>query len=254
SSYPDATGVCIDPPLGSGGCPATDNNPPGFTHINDAVDSNNALQKLIDHHADWAPVMRMTASKHIIIVTDDNSDLSSAEFQAAWAALDPSYVPYKVHAIAATQDPVTSCIDGNASGCCAISAAPGTVYQQLCTATMGVFGNLCDQEFQPIFDAVAQEVISGSAIACEFAIPEAPPGETFDPMEVNVQFDDGIGTFEIGYVEGPAECGGVDDGWYYDDPANPTTILLCPQTCETIQGFEMAKIFIGFGCATIPAG
>ncbi|HWB81863.1 MAG TPA: vWA domain-containing protein [Nannocystaceae bacterium] len=255
SSYPNVGhGICLDPPLGSGGCPADDNNPPGYTHVNQEVDSNNALQILISTQPMWAGAMRATASKHIIVVTDDESDLDAASFTAMWAALDPTYSPFSFHAIAALQDPVSSCIDGNASGCCAISAAAGFIYHELVNNTGGVWGNLCEQEFQPIFDEVATAVVQGSAIACEFTIPPPPDGEEFDPGEVNVEFNDGVGTLEIGYVEGLADCAGVTNGWYYDDPANPTTILLCPQTCETIQGFEMAQILIGFGCATVPAG
>lgn len=255
SSYPDNDGICIDPPLGVGMCPTEDNNPPIFMHINDKVGSTDGLVKLIAQQPTWAPAMRATASKHIIVVTDDNSDLSAAEFSAMWAALDPTYVPFKVHAIAAIQDPYTACLDGNASGCCAISAAAGIVYQQLTNQTMGIFGNLCAQEFQPIFDEVAEQVIQGSAIACEFAIPPPPEGMEFDPMQVNVEFEDDVGgTLDIGYVESAAECANVTNGWYYDDPVDPTQILLCPQTCETIQGFTMAQIFIQFGCATQPAG
>jgi hypothetical protein len=255
SSYPDNDGICIDPPLGVGMCPTEDNNPPGFMHINDKIGSNDGLQKLIAQHATWAPMMRATASKHIIIVTDDNSDLSASDFSTTWAGLDPTYVPFKFHAIAATQDPVTSCIDGNASGCCGISAAPGLVYQQLTNSTMGVFGNMCLQEFQPIFDAVAEQVIQGSALACEFTIPPPPDGQDFDPGQVNVEFEDDAGaTLDIGHVETLAECMGVTNGWYYDDPLAPTTIILCPQTCEAIQGFTMATVSIVFGCATMPAG
>jgi hypothetical protein len=51
-----------------------------------------------------------------------------------------------------------------------------------------------------------------------------------------------------------ADCAGVTNGWYYDDPAAPETIVLCPQTCEAIQGFTMAQVSIEFGCATKPAG
>lgn len=247
------TGVCLDPPLGAmGGCPTDDNNPPGYQHIIDGVDSNNALEKLIQHHPDWAGAMRATASKHIIIVTDDNSDLSANDFQTMWAALDPTYVPYKLHAIAAPEGPVAGCL--NQTSCCITSAAAGAVYMQLTMATGGVFGNLCDQEFQPIFDAVAEQVIQGSTLACEFSIPPPPDGESFDPMKVNVEFFDGVGSLDIGYVESPADCGGVSDGWYYDDVDNPTSIILCPQTCDTIQGFQGAQISIQFGCATVPAG
>ncbi len=244
--------ICIGPPLGSGGCPTMDTNPPLYTHVNQYVDSNNQLRVLLDTHDQWAPAMRPEASKHIIVVTDDESDMTAADFSTAWAALDPSYVPYKFHAIAATQDPVTSCI--TFSSCCAISVNPGLVYMQLCSATGGVFGDLCDQEFQPIFDAVAAQVVQGSALACEYTIPPPPEGQSFDAMEVNVTVEDAGTPLEIGYVESPDACAGVTDGWYYDDPAAPTTIHLCTQTCDRIQTFTMAALSIGFGCATIPAG
>ena len=86
------------------------------------------------------------------------------------------------------------------------------------------------------------------------AIPPPPDGMDFDPDQVNVEFDDGAGgILDIGRVESPAECAGVTDGWYYDDPMAPTRIIVCPQTCTKIQGFDMASISIKFGCATIPA-
>ncbi len=260
SAYPGASdaGICIDAPLGGGMCPASDSNPPGFIHIDQLIESSDALTRLIERHADWATAMRPTASKHIIVVTDDNSDLSAADFMTMWSAIDPSYVPVFVHGIAAIQDPVTSCLDGNASGCCAIASVPGAVYQTLADQTAGVFGNLCTQEFQPIFDAVADQVIEGSDLACEFTIPPPPDGEEFDPKKVNVDFfqnaNDADPTLEIGYVDDLAACAGVDGGWYYNDPAAPTTILLCSQTCDAIQGHSMAKIAIQFGCATVPAG
>jgi hypothetical protein len=256
SSYPNVGhGICLDPPLGSGGCPDDDDNPPLYTHIPAEVDSTNGLSLLIQHSADFAGVMRQTASKHIIFVSDDNSDLSAADFTAMWTALDPSYTPFLYHAIASLQDPVTSCLDGNASHCCAISAAASIVHHQLVDQTGGVWGNLCEQMFQPVFDAVAEQVVQGSALACEYAIPEAPEGESFDPAKVNVEFHDDTGAvLQIGHVDTAADCAGVTDGWYYDDPADPMTIVLCPQTCDQVQGFTTASVSIGFGCATIPAG
>ena len=90
-----------------------------------------------------------------------------------------------------------------------------------------------------------------------YTIPPVPQGETFDPAQVNVEFSDGGGVslLDLGYVEGAAACAGVGNGWYYDDPAMPSTILLCPQTCDAVQGFPpMSRVSIKFGCATVPAG
>lgn len=248
-------GICLAQPLGSGACP-DDTNLPGYLHIPDGVGSNDALQKIIQHYATWAPQMRQTASKHIIVVTDDDSDLSANDFNTQFLALDPSHAGYKFHAIASPEDPIFACLGQTV--CCPglpLSAAISEQYIDLVALTGGIFGNLCTQDFGPVFDQVSMAVVSGAALACEYPIPPPPDGEDFDPDEVNVEFDDGMGgTLEIGRVDTPAACAGVMNGWYYDVPATPTNIVLCPQTCDTIQGFASASVSIKFGCATIPAG
>jgi hypothetical protein len=249
-------GICLAQPLGSGACP-DDTNLPGYLHIVDGVGSNDALQKIIQHYATWAPQMRQTASKHIIVVTDDDSDLSANDFNTMFLALDPSHAGYKFHAIASPEDPILACIAQTT--CCPafipLSAAISQEHIDLVALTGGIFGNLCEQDFGPVFDQVSMAVVSGAALACEYPIPPPPNGEDFDPDEVNVEFDDGMGgTLQIGRVDNPAACAGVGDGWYYDVPAAPTSIVLCPQTCDTIQGFASASVSIKFGCATIPAG
>jgi hypothetical protein len=244
SSYPgNGHGICIDPPLGSGGCPAMDNNPPLFTHLDVRVGSRNGLTLLMDNHASWAPVIRPEASLHIMMVSDDDSNIDAQTFDDAFKALDPSYADYKLHGIVCLQN-------------CPEAARIGEVYIELGAMTDGVLGDLCDQDFQPIFDLLATEVIAGSQLGCEWEIPAPPEGEELDPDKVNVEFDDGSGgdPISIGRVDSPADCPNVVDGWYYDDPANPTMIIACPQTCDKLQGAMSAKINISMGCATIPAG
>lgn len=255
SSLPgDGAGVCIDPPLGSGMCPADDNNPPQFTHLPVRIGSNDGLLHLVQQFPNFAHVMRPHASKHVVIVTDDDSDLAANDFVNMFNALDPANIGFTFHGIVADQDPITSCFPAPAKPCCAISAAPGTVYLTLISQTGGVFGNLCEQNFQPIFDQLAMAVVAGSTLSCEFEIPPPPEGETFDPDKVNVEFDDGTGNIlQIGRVDSPAECPNVADGWYYDDPTDPATIVVCPQTCQKIQGFDDAKISIELGCETVIA-
>jgi hypothetical protein len=99
----------------------------------------------------------------------------------------------------------------------------------------------------------ALEAIRGKAIACELAIPPTNPGQTFDPAQVNVDFTATGGTPKtIGHVDTAADCG-ANGGWYYDDPAAPTKIELCPTTCDGVQGDSMGKLEIVLGCDTIPA-
>lgn len=259
SSYPNDSdqGICIDQPLGAGGCPLTDTNEPTFLHINDGVGSNNAFDKILQHAPEFMadPWWRPTAAKHIVVVTDDDSDMDSGTFDQMFRALDPSHESYVFHAIASPEDPVIACIAQTV--CCPglpLSAALSQEYIDLANARGGIFGNLCEQNFGPVFNELSTAVVQGATLACEYPIPPPPDGEEFDPDKVNVQFDDGAGgNLDIGRVDGPADCPNVADGWYYDDPANPTTIIVCPQTCTTIQGFAMASIDIQFGCATVDA-
>lgn len=254
SAYPSSSqGICVPVPLGSGGCPKDDTNLPSFLHLPVSIGSNDALQQILDNWDDYDDVLRSGAAKHIVVVSDDDSDLDAENFDAAFKGLSVDNADYVFHAIAAPQDPVTGCL--LETSCCVISAAAGAEYQTLVTDTGGVWGNLCDQDFQPIFDALSTAVIAGATLACEYDIPPAPNGETFDPDEVNVEFDDGMGgLLEIGRVDSATDCAGVSNGWYYDNPDEPTRILVCSQTCDTLQGFSDASVGIKFGCATVPAG
>ncbi len=248
----DDAGICIMPPLGGGACP-DDSNPPGYFRVDSGVGSNNALEKIITHYPDYSQFLRQTAVTHIVVVTDDDSDMSAQDFIGQLAGLSPHLTEFTFHGIIAPEDVFNSCI--NMTTCCGLAADQGTVYQTLIQTTGGVEGNLCEQQFQPIFQAVAQQVIGGATLSCSYEIPPPPEGEVFDKDEVNVSFDDGQGgTLDIGRVDDPGMCGAVTDGWYYDNPDDPSVIIVCPQTCDKIQGFEQASIAVIFGCETIPAG
>jgi hypothetical protein len=44
----------------------------------------------------------------------------------------------------------------------------------------------------------------------------------------------------------------VVDGWHYDVDANPTKVLMCPQTCQKIQATVNASVSVIFGCPGEP--
>lgn len=243
SSYPgDGNGICIDPPLGVGGCPNADSNPPVFTHVDQFVASHDAWEQLLGTHGQWAGAIREESVKHLVVVTDDTSDMAWDDFDAQFLALAPSYAGYVHHSVVCHSD-------------CASAAGIGEDYITLSTNTGGVAADLCDQDFQAVFDVLSTEVIGGAALACEFAIPPPPDGMEFDPNEVNLEFDDGMGNvLPIGRVDSPADCPNVVDGWHYDDPTAPTMIVMCPQTCTKLQAAADGSISIAFGCATVAAG
>jgi hypothetical protein len=102
---------------------------------------------------------------------------------------------------------------------------------------------------QQFLDAL--EEIKGSVLGCTFTIPQPEMGDP-DYNKVNVAYTPGGGMEEtIPRVDGPGECPAMGDGWYYNDPANPTQIILCPYTCERVSGDDMGKVDIVLGCATV---
>lgn len=247
-------GPCINVPLGSGACPA-DTKLPEYLHVIEGVGSTNALEKIISTEPLWSTSIRPGSIKHIVVVSDDESSMDAGTFHNAFVALNPEYANYVFHAIVAFEAPDPfDCALG--AGCCLsfvpLAEAVGEVYLQLVNQTGGVAGDLCDQQFGPVFDQIATSVQQTVPLQCEFEIPEPPEGETFDPTKVNIEIELDAQTQDVYYVENEAACMG-GDGWFYlPDAVSPTSIHLCPTTCNSVQSATNAKVDILFGCATIP--
>jgi hypothetical protein len=98
----------------------------------------------------------------------------------------------------------------------------------------------------------ALQAIQGAALDCDFAIPTPTDGGMADPGQVNVQYTSMMGGAPVSFtrVGSAADCG-VSQSWYYDDPAAPTRIHLCPDVCDTVRANPTAGISIAIGCATI---
>jgi hypothetical protein len=98
----------------------------------------------------------------------------------------------------------------------------------------------------------ALQQIQKSQLSCTFAMPKgSDPLKKPDPTKINVDYTPGNGgmTQTLGQVSGFGACMGKE-GWYYDDPVNPTTINLCPASCQIVQADTDAMIEILLGCAT----
>jgi hypothetical protein len=99
---------------------------------------------------------------------------------------------------------------------------------------------------QAFLDAL--KTIAGSAIPCEIAMPQSSTG-TVDPNKINVRYTGADETLRrLGQVAGAGAC--VPNAWYYDDPSNPSKIVLCPQTCSAVTGEAGGKLEIVLGCVT----
>jgi len=92
--------------------------------------------------------------------------------------------------------------------------------------------------------------IAGGELACEYLLPESDStGKPADPAKVNVDYYPTSGAKQgLFKVASAQAC--VPNGWYYDDPVNPTRIILCPATCASVQNDAGAKVQILLGCET----
>lgn len=232
-------GMCIRPPLGSGDCP-DDTSYPHLFHVQETVDSNNALDKIMSTYPQWRGLLRAGVPKTFVVVTDDNSWTSATTF-TSWVATQAAFQGslWRFSGI--------FCINSGSPNC----AAQGTVYNELVATTGGVAGDLSLQDFAPVFQQLASSVVIDAVpVGCEWTIPAPPNGQTLDPDKVNVLFTQEDGTTEPLYaVVDSSQCDDVHGGWYYDDAAQPTRVIACDSSCRVMQSDPHARVQVTFGCA-----
>jgi hypothetical protein len=72
-------------------------------HVDQDVQSNNALSLMLTRFDDYKSMFRPGASKHFIVVTDDDSNLDAVSFdtqiKAKLAGNDPLFIDYFFHSI-----------------------------------------------------------------------------------------------------------------------------------------------------------
>ncbi|MEO7096494.1 MAG: hypothetical protein ABI175_24760, partial [Polyangiales bacterium] len=94
----------------------------------------------------------------------------------------------------------------------------------------------------------ALDAIRKTAISCDYTIPP-PSGGKLDFEKVNVRFTKGDGTtVDFTYVGKKEDCGLSPHGWYYDDPAKPTKVILCDAPCDEVKVSSDGRVDVLFGC------
>lgn len=183
-----------------------------------------------------------------------------------WRVANPSHVTV---AVLATDGLPQSC-DTDINNINAIAAAGANGTPQVLTFVIGVGSETAalnsiavaggtGQAFlvdasqnagQQFLDAM--NAIRGAALSCNYLIP-VPTSGTPDFGSVNVQYTPGNGgpPVLIPKVGGPTECPAGGLGWYYDNEANPTQIILCADGCDQISADTMGQIDVVLGCETV---
>lgn len=103
------------------------------------------------------------------------------------------------------------------------------------------------------FIEALKQIRTSTSLACAYDLPSAPPGEVLDPKKVNVDYTSGNPpiTVPLPSVVAKGDCGSAP-GWYYDNPAAPTQVVMCDATCaELSSDAQNRRLDILLGCETI---
>ncbi|MBN1653162.1 MAG: hypothetical protein JXA30_05240 [Deltaproteobacteria bacterium] len=262
------TGLCVPPPLGSGQCgaaatpggAAADSLEPGFLHLDLPFGMTMGIPTLLDNYESYKHLLRPNALTQFVM-TEDGPPLQttqqvidhiegrmSATFTPAW---DPPLSPesWVFNGVI--------CKDGIGIGTCILAFGVPVTTLELIEMTGGLLSNLDDagngsgqDPFSDLLDKLAEAVIVGAQVSCEYTIPEAPAGETFNRDMVNVIYSSSQKA-PVLYPKIPDDKSCDDnEGWRYDDPNSPSKVILCPAACTTVQNDMNAAIDVKFGCET----
>jgi len=250
--------ICIKPPLGSGTCP-DDHNPDGnYYRVPFKVSSTDAF-KVIKCSYDgkncyhrtrtgkdrfWKEFRRKNAIVHFIVISDDGSNSGADKFKSDMLIKDESMTDFYFHAIASQDSRYSK------GSCNKTSAREGYTYKDFTQSTSGVFGNLCNQEFKQVFDAVAQQV-KISSLTCEWNRPDIPVGMGINTNKTFFKLSSGEDQILPEYISSELDCQSVNNGWYFEKSSDETKIVLCPNSCQWLNEKESSKVEIKIGCSNI---
>ncbi|XXX74195.1 hypothetical protein WMF30_41780 [Sorangium sp. So ce134] len=128
---------------------------------------------------------------------------------------------------------------------CGTAVAPGTGYQTLSKRTGGLRFPLCQtSSYDVVFQAIAEGVITGAVVECEFAVPDSPPGEVIDLSTVVVQYTPGDGGDPQSFRQVSSAQACAAGSFFIEDDM----IKLCPVACQAVQADAAAAIDVLYGC------
>jgi hypothetical protein len=97
--------------------------------------------------------------------------------------------------------------------------------------------------------AALNRIRGDAAIPCQLQVPRPPNGQALALDKVNLEYENSKCESTPFYsVQSAAECGS-EDGWHYDDASNPTSIVLCPRSCQRVSA-PGGNLFYSVGCST----
>lgn len=228
-----------------------------FRYVDENVKSHEPLEDIVGRYDDFKEFLLPGVITHFVVVTDDESeDLTAQDFVSRMKS-KMNGVEFRLHAIASPPDATRPAPqptwpwddDDDDTGCVGpygSAAAPGVQHYAAADLTMGLKFSLCESDWSGLFTELAREVESSATIPCELPLPEPDGDGSLDIHKVNlVLTPQGSQTGSV--IPKVDTCSGT--GWTYDNPNNPSSIKLCPQTCQAAA--SAAALEIEVGCSTV---
>jgi hypothetical protein len=163
--------------------------------------------------------------------------------------MDPKAAPNETVPYEPTEPVVTGVCEGPDDGeddDDGVGAGQG--YQELSRMTGGLrYSNCLNDDFDAIFNAIAEGVIEGATASCEYDVP-VPTGGIVDYDQTVVSYlpaGNAAGAIQLTRVATDMDCGS-DPAFYFNQDFSK--IFLCPNTCVTVQADDQAEVQINFGC------
>lgn len=102
-----------------------------------------------------------------------------------------------------------------------------------------------NSNFDDVFNAIAQDVIEGATLSCNFTLQNEG---SFDINTAKVVFQKDANATPVTLTKAAslAACGA--NQWYIPNPAEPAKLSLCPTTCASAQDNEDSSLSVEVGC------
>ncbi len=107
-----------------------------------------------------------------------------------------------------------------------------------------------DQDVEQQVLKALNSIRGAASIPCELTLPEPAGGAPLDYGRVNVAYQDsGCALSTIYNVPSESGCDAAAGGWYYDDPAAPSSVKLCAASCDLVSA-PGGRLAFTVGCET----
>ncbi len=230
------------------------------------------------HPKGWADLLRVPAFKVFAVITDDRvsagpcsgwpkfddktNDKVSAKttaetFQNALYVLDPTqfgnqarrnFVWHSIVGVAPFDagdptKPYPPSAELNAEICEPGSVAAGLGYQALSKLSGGLRYPTCGLDYTTIFKAMAEGVIFGASLPCEYAVPtSSKEGTKIDPASATIRFTKEGQTTTFTQVPNAEAC--APEKFFIENER----IKLCPDACVLVQSNPGAELKVLYAC------